>query len=57
VELEKRIRALKKKIRLAESKQSASAGTTVTPEQADRTVKLEAWRQELQGLEASLATV
>ena len=44
-------------IRLAESKQSSSAGSAVTPEQADRIVKLEAWRQELQGLEASLASV
>lgn len=57
VELEKRIRALKKKIRLTESKQNSAAGTSVSAEQAEKVVKLEGWRQELQDLEASLASL
>lgn len=53
VELEKKIRALKKKIRLQEGKQSATPVSA--PEQAEKTAKLEGWRQELQELEAALA--
>lgn len=53
VTLDKRIRALKKKIRLMELKETSSPGTSLSSEQTE---KLEAWRLELQGLEASLAS-
>jgi len=44
-------------IRLMESKQNSAAGTPVSAEQAEKVVKLEVWRQELQDLEASLASL
>jgi len=40
-----------------ELKQSCASGTPVISKQPEKIVKLEGWRQELQDLEASLASV
>lgn len=52
-DLDKRIRALRKKIRLTESLQTALTSTgTATAEQAERLSRLEIWHKELNDLEA-----
>jgi len=48
---------MEEQIRLMESKQNSASGTPESAEQAEKVVKLEGWRQELQDLEASLASV
>ncbi|CAH8372257.1 unnamed protein product [Eruca vesicaria subsp. sativa] len=48
---EKRIRALKKKIRLTEAQQQKTAPKDLKPEQLEKFSKLEEWRQELKALE------
>ncbi|VVA90959.1 unnamed protein product [Arabis nemorensis] len=48
---EKRIRALKKKIRLTEAQQQKTAPRDLKPEQLEKFSKLEEWRQELKALE------
>ncbi|KAG7977626.1 hypothetical protein I3843_05G040200 [Carya illinoinensis] len=49
-DIDKRIRALKKKIRLAEAQQQKSA-QDMKPEQVEKWTKLEDWRKELKLLE------
>ncbi|KAH9299819.1 hypothetical protein KI387_031501, partial [Taxus chinensis] len=52
IEVDKRIRALKKKIRLTESQQASLAGKeTLNPEQREKLTKLDMWRNELKDLE------
>lgn len=52
MDLDKRIRALKKKIRLTESQQASMAGEgTLNPEQREKLAKLDTWRKELKDLE------
>uniref|UniRef100_A0A2P2J1A9 Uncharacterized protein MANES_10G132000 n=1 Tax=Rhizophora mucronata TaxID=61149 RepID=A0A2P2J1A9_RHIMU len=51
LDIDKKIRALKKKIRLAEEKQQKTVPLDLKPEQMDRSTKLENWRQELKCLE------
>ncbi|KAJ0256789.1 Partner of Y14 and mago [Hirschfeldia incana] len=48
---EKRIRALKKKIRLTEAQQQKTDPKDLKPEQLEKFSKLEEWRQELKALE------
>ncbi|ESQ35712.1 hypothetical protein EUTSA_v10008698mg [Eutrema salsugineum] len=48
---EKRIRALKKKIRLTEAQQQKTAPRDLTPEQLEKFSKLEEWKEELKALE------
>ncbi|XP_061337212.1 partner of Y14 and mago isoform X2 [Gastrolobium bilobum] len=50
-DIEKRIRALKKKIRLTEALQQKTAGQDMKPEQLEKLAKLEDWRKELKLLE------
>ncbi|CAN6895721.1 hypothetical protein HID58_081008 [Brassica napus] len=50
-DIEKRIRALKKKIRLTEAQQQKTAPKDLKPEQLEKFSKLEEWRQELKALE------
>ncbi|CAH8251934.1 unnamed protein product [Arabidopsis lyrata] len=50
-DVEKRIRALKKKIRLTEAQQQKTASQDLNPEQLEKFSKLEEWRQELKALE------
>ncbi|CAN8311994.1 unnamed protein product [Cochlearia groenlandica] len=50
-ETEKRIRALKKKIRLTEAQQQKTAPRDWKPEQLEKFSKMEEWRQELKALE------
>ncbi|XP_010458536.1 PREDICTED: partner of Y14 and mago [Camelina sativa] len=50
-DVEKRIRALKKKIRLTEAQQQKTAPRDLKPEQLEKFSKLEEWRQELKALE------
>ncbi|KAG2320045.1 hypothetical protein Bca52824_013258 [Brassica carinata] len=52
---EKRIRALKKKIRLTEAQQQKTAPQDLKPEQLEKFSKLEEWRQELKALEVKEA--
>uniref|UniRef100_A0A1J3J4I4 Partner of Y14 and mago n=1 Tax=Noccaea caerulescens TaxID=107243 RepID=A0A1J3J4I4_NOCCA len=52
---EKRIRALKKKIRLTEAQQQKTAPRDLKPEQLEKFSKLEDWRQELKALEDKLS--
>ncbi|KAJ9158641.1 hypothetical protein P3X46_024206 [Hevea brasiliensis] len=54
-DIDKRIRALKKKIRIAEGQQQKSAPEDMKPEQLEKLVKLESWRQELKLLECKKA--
>ncbi|CAM6088325.1 unnamed protein product [Calypogeia fissa] len=55
VDLEKRIRALRKKIRLSESLQASSSNTsTLTPKQVEKLSKLDTLRKELEDLESKL---
>ncbi|GLJ46610.1 hypothetical protein SUGI_0982130 [Cryptomeria japonica] len=52
IELDKRIRALKKKIRLTVSQQASLAGKeTLNPEQREKLTKLDTWQKELMDLE------
>ncbi|XP_071724955.1 partner of Y14 and mago-like [Rutidosis leptorrhynchoides] len=56
VDVDKKIRALKKKIRLAESQQQKTTqANTITPEQSEKLMKIEGWREELKLLEAKKA--
>ncbi|KAJ4915444.1 partner of Y14-MAGO [Raphanus sativus] len=48
---EKRIRALKKKIRLTEAQQQKTDPKDLKPEQLEKFSKLEEWKQELEALE------
>ncbi|XP_028800938.1 partner of Y14 and mago [Neltuma alba] len=50
-DIDKRIRALKKKIRLTEALQQKSAEQDLKPEQLEKLSKLEDWRKELKLLE------
>uniref|UniRef100_A0A1J3EW02 Partner of Y14 and mago n=1 Tax=Noccaea caerulescens TaxID=107243 RepID=A0A1J3EW02_NOCCA len=52
---ERRIRALKKKIRLTEAQQQKTAPRDLKPEQLEKFSKLEDWRQELKTLEDKLS--
>ncbi|RZB96635.1 partner of Y14 and mago-like [Glycine soja] len=50
-DIDKRIRALKKKIRLSEALEQKSAEQDLKPEQLEKLAKLEDWRRELKLLE------
>ncbi|KAI8025493.1 Partner of Y14 and mago [Camellia lanceoleosa] len=50
-EIDKKIRALKKKIRLAEAQQQKTVEQDMKPEQLEKMAKLEGWRKELKLLE------
>ncbi|KAL6176484.1 hypothetical protein ACLB2K_053117 [Fragaria x ananassa] len=50
-DIDKKIRALKKKIRLAEAQQQKTQQKDSKPEQLEKLTKLEGWRQELKLLE------
>ncbi|XP_011008691.1 PREDICTED: partner of Y14 and mago-like isoform X1 [Populus euphratica] len=50
-DIDKRIRALKKKIRLVEAQQQKTMSQEMKPEQMEKLTKLEGWRQELKLLE------
>ncbi|KAF9690197.1 hypothetical protein SADUNF_Sadunf01G0170600 [Salix dunnii] len=54
-DIDKRIRALKKKIRLAEAQQQKTPSQDMNPEQLEKLTKLESWRQELKLLEGKKA--
>ncbi|CAL1385490.1 unnamed protein product [Linum trigynum] len=55
-DIDKRIRALKKKIRLAEAQQQQkNAAENAKPEQLEKFTKLEGWREELKLLESTRA--
>ncbi|XP_015580502.1 partner of Y14 and mago isoform X1 [Ricinus communis] len=50
-DIDKRIRALKKKIRQAEAQQQKATSQDMKPEQLEKLAKLEGWHQELKILE------
>ncbi|KAK4491238.1 hypothetical protein RD792_001971 [Penstemon davidsonii] len=50
-DVDKKIRALKKKIRLTEAQQQKTTGKDMKPEQVEKVSKLESWRNELKLLE------
>ncbi|KAE8009090.1 hypothetical protein FH972_005544 [Carpinus fangiana] len=50
-DIDKRIRALKKKIRLSEAQQQKTTQEDMKPEQLDKLIKLEGWHKELKHLE------
>ncbi|KAK4438267.1 Partner of Y14 and mago [Sesamum alatum] len=54
-DIDKKIRALKKKIRLTEAQQQKAAEKDLTPEQLEKVAKLEGWRHELKLLEEKKA--
>ncbi|KAJ6427638.1 hypothetical protein OIU84_023097 [Salix udensis] len=54
-DIDKKIRALKKKIRLAEAQQQKTPSQDMNPEQLEKLTKLESWRQELKLLEGKKA--
>ncbi|OAY44890.1 partner of Y14 and mago isoform X2 [Manihot esculenta] len=54
-DIDKRIRALKKKIRIAEGQLHKTAPEDMKPEQLEKLAKLESWRQELKLLEPKKA--
>ncbi|KAJ7015621.1 partner of Y14 and mago-like isoform X2 [Populus alba x Populus x berolinensis] len=56
-DIDKRIRALKKKIRLAEAQQQKTPSQDMNPEQLEKLTRLEGWRQELKLLEGKKAEV
>lgn len=56
-DLDKRIRALKKKIRLTEALQEKTAEQDLKPEQLEKLAKLEDWRKELKQLEDKKAEI
>ncbi|XP_045817822.1 partner of Y14 and mago-like [Trifolium pratense] len=56
-DLDKRIRALKKKIRLTEALQEKTAEQDLKPEQLEKLAKLEDWRKELKQLEDNKAEI
>ncbi|KAK9664534.1 hypothetical protein RND81_14G049300 [Saponaria officinalis] len=51
VDIDKKIRALKKKIRLAEAQMQKTNPQDMKPEQLEKVKKLEGWREELKMLE------
>ncbi|KAH9603138.1 hypothetical protein KSS87_002718 [Heliosperma pusillum] len=51
VDIDKKIRALKKKIRLAEGQMQKAAPQDMKPEQLEKVKKLDGWREELKLLE------
>lgn len=53
--IDKRIRAIKKKIRLAEAQQQNTGQQELKPEQLEKLSKLEGWREELKLLEEKKA--
>uniref|UniRef100_A0A7N0SWH8 WIBG Mago-binding domain-containing protein n=1 Tax=Kalanchoe fedtschenkoi TaxID=63787 RepID=A0A7N0SWH8_KALFE len=55
-DIDKKIRALKKKIRLAEAQLQKSTSHEAKPEQSDKMKKLEGWRDELRHLEDTKAS-
>ncbi|XP_071736886.1 partner of Y14 and mago-like isoform X2 [Rutidosis leptorrhynchoides] len=55
-DIDKKIRALKKKIRLTEAQQQ-KVGNDLKPEQLDKVAKLDEWRQELKVLEEKKASL
>ncbi|KAE8725994.1 partner of Y14 and mago-like isoform X2 [Hibiscus syriacus] len=55
LDLDKKIRALKKKIRLAEAQQQETPQQDMKPEQLEKLAKLEGWRDELELLEGTKA--
>lgn len=57
IDLDKRIRALKKKIRLTESQQASTGEATLNPEQREKLAKLDMWRKELKDLEEKRMTL
>ncbi|GAB2219945.1 hypothetical protein Droror1_Dr00007586 [Drosera rotundifolia] len=57
VDIDKKIRALKKKIRLAEALQQKTSAKNMNPEQLDKVGKLESWRGELKLLEDKKAAM
>ncbi|KAL0335189.1 UNVERIFIED_CONTAM: Partner of Y14 and mago [Sesamum radiatum] len=54
-DIDKKIRALKKKIRLTEAQQQKGAEKDLKPEQLEKVAKLEGWRNELKLLEEKKA--
>ncbi|GAU43300.1 hypothetical protein TSUD_389990 [Trifolium subterraneum] len=56
-DLDKRIRALKKKIRLTEALQEKTAEQDLKPEQLEKLAKLEDWRNELKQMEDKKAEI
>lgn len=52
VDIDKKIRALKKKIRLAEAQLQKASSEDLKPEQVEKVKKLEGWREELTILES-----
>ncbi|KAM7252389.1 hypothetical protein ACFE04_024272 [Oxalis oulophora] len=54
-DIDKKIRALKKKIRLAEAQQEKSAQADMNPEQLEKLMKIEGWHEELKLMEAKKA--
>ncbi|KAL6545760.1 hypothetical protein OROGR_009634 [Orobanche gracilis] len=54
-DIDKKIRALKKKIRLTEAHQQKTPETDLKPEQVEKLTKLEGWRNELKFLEDNKA--
>lgn len=54
-DIDKRIRAIKKKIRLAEAQQQKTGQQELKPEQLEKLSKLEGWREELKLLEGKKA--
>ncbi|KAB2045994.1 hypothetical protein ES319_D01G202000v1 [Gossypium barbadense] len=55
LDLDKKIRALKKKIRLAEAQQQKTPQQDMKPEQLEKLAKVEGWREELKLLEGKKA--
>ncbi|XP_021749256.1 partner of Y14 and mago-like [Chenopodium quinoa] len=56
VDIDKKIRALKKKIRLAEAQLQKASPEDMKPEQLEKVKKLEGWREELKFLEGEKTT-
>lgn len=56
VDIDKKIRALKKKIRLAEAQLQKASAEDMKPEQLEKVKKLEGWREELKLLEGENTT-
>ncbi|ERM95276.1 partner of Y14 and mago [Amborella trichopoda] len=57
-DIDKRIRSLKKKIRLAEGlPQAGDEKANLKPEQLEKLAKIEGWREELKALEGKKATL
>lgn len=56
VDIDKKVRALKKKIRLAEAQLQKASPEDMKPEQLEKIKKLEGWREELKLLEGENTT-